>query len=318
MSDLLRIDNSKRLSYRECPRKYYLRYVKHLVNDQGSSPLRYGSIIHAMLEGFHRIIKEQGWGAREQAKNTGIKYGEIVWDIESNGMVFNEDYRTLDIAKEVFLLYLNEYTSDSENIEVLETEQHIEFSVGDKFLKNTFIFEGIIDLIIKLNGKLSIVDHKSTGSYLAQASKQHTRSPQLMGYSWLYYLNTGKVPTYYIVDLLHTSARRSPKTGLYGKTKIEFARIPQILEEKSDFENLKQSIFNTVILIQRSHEENYFYPELSACNNIFGRCQFFDICSNIGSKDICDIDPMKYGNYTIKEWKPSERVDILKNIKIKG
>lgn len=280
----LRVDNSKRSDYCACPRKFFYRHVAGLQSQSGSTALRAGSTIHAMLEGFYSHIKLNGWNDIPQAVENGVNFGRAKWDAESDSMTFFEDYRTFQACFEVFFAYTEYFQTDETNVEVVETEKVVACPITLDTEEERRLFghlppitlTGKIDLQLKLSDMKWINDFKTTGGDLNKQTHMIRRSPQGKGYSFgakhsLDYSAEGMMFTH-----LFFSSRKN-KNGDYGKLFIDFRRTPQIYSE-DDLLGWKRSFLHTVANIYRSYTTGEWPMVEDRCYDFQHDCTYTRLC----------------------------------------
>jgi hypothetical protein len=113
--------------FQRCPQQYYYNYVERIEPVDRPRYLDRGGELHAMLELLyqgHRVFTTEDWAAED-----------------------------IDIIRR----YVNEYGLDDE-WEVVATEQELIVAIGPYKVKC------IIDLIVRYQGKLWVIDHKTTAN----------------------------------------------------------------------------------------------------------------------------------------------------------
>jgi hypothetical protein len=314
--NVLSLDNSKRSCWKECKRKYYYNYVQNIETLYGSTALRYGTVWHAGQEAFYKHIMENGWtrdGAALQAAAAAMKEA---WAAESEGKQFYHDYRTLENGLSALVQYVGHYSFDEGFIEVLQVEEEfrLEMSPTEEekkifpFLK-PFHFTGKRDLKVRLDGRIWIYEHKTTGNAIDDQVRKLHRSAQVMGYFFSEEVlsSAGDKPEGVLVSVHHLSSRKSKITGLYGAVKVEFRRVPQIFN-RNDIAQWRLSFFDAAQEIQLATETNNFPMNHDSCFN-YGTCPYLDICETI--QDINELNDFNLPEkYKIKdvEWNPGKDV----------
>lgn len=174
---MLEVSWSELKTFQRCPKQWDYKYDQRLVPKKKVRPLFLGSWIHACLESHY---KQGDW-----------KLGHALYLAEWNKL-FDEEKLALrtrgktvgpplpELVERIMRSYLWYYRGDG--WKVYAVEQKFKFEVTVDGL--TFIFKGIIDLIIEdEEGHLWIIDHKSA-STIPEATAFHAMDPQLMLYPW--------------------------------------------------------------------------------------------------------------------------------------
>jgi hypothetical protein len=281
--DPLKLDNTKRETFRQCERKYFYQYVMGYKPIIGSTALRYGIVWHKTLEAFYRHIAENGWTRDGKALEAGVLAGQEEWNKVSAKQEFYEDYRTLQNLFTAFMSYIDHFAADEGFVKIIEPEQTFQIPMEltpeeqDIFPNlKPFLFTGKLDLAVELNGLPWRVEFKTTGQQLAMQKSRLHRRAQYMGYLYASSVGTGVRPEGMLVMLHHLSAYKSKKTGQYGKPKIDFDRSPEIFDE-GDIRNWRLSFLSTAERLQIEQERNLWPMNHDSCY-IYGRCTFCKIC----------------------------------------
>jgi len=279
----LKLDNTKRETYRQCERKYFYQYVMGYKPIMGSTALRYGIVWHKVLEAFYRHVADNGWTRDGKAIEAGVFAGQEEWNRYSAKQEFYEDYRDLKNLFTSFMKYIDHFAADEGFIKIIEPEQTFKILIEPTpeelilFPRLVpFLFTGKLDLAIELNGLPWRTEFKTTGQALAiQKSRLHRRA-QYMGYLWAANQDIGVKPEGMLVMLHYLSAYKSKKTGLYGEPKIDFDRSPEIFD-KGDLDNWKLSFLSTAERLMIEQERMVWPMNHESCY-IYGRCTFCNLC----------------------------------------
>lgn len=313
----IHLDYSKRTTLRECLRKFFFNYIRHIAPEKGSTALRFGSTFHAMLEGFYEQILLTGWGETQKAIHRGLSYGKIVWDEESSKQDFNLDYRTFEQCCELFLAYVTHWQNDAVDMEVVETEQafKVELELTEEEAKLGLaapvrkFFIGKIDLVAKMHGALTIVDHKTTSSYLKNMERELGRSPQGLGYLYGYGLKTGNQPVQVYMNFAHQSCRWSAAKSQWGAIKVEFGRFPQMFTPE-DIRQWRLAFLHSIKEIYTCLSTGFWPQCTESCFTKFGACPYLSLC-----EQDCGVMEVHLDGYRERVWNPADEIEKLKKIK---
>lgn len=140
-------DNSQLQTFKDCPERYRLRYIEGLQKiEEGKDEhdKNFGKAIHSGLESYYKGKSEQD--VREVFK---LAYPEQLNQedlakTQSNGIVL------LDA-------YAKHYSKEDKTFEVLSVEVKDSFKIGE------IDFTVKIDMVVKKQGCVYFVDHKTTG-----------------------------------------------------------------------------------------------------------------------------------------------------------
>lgn len=282
------LDNSGRSTFRQCKKKYFLQNIQGLQSNYGSTALRYGSCWHAIQEGYYTWVMKNGWPKDSTetmaAITQGLELGKACYDKDSTKKEYYDDYKNFNTAVEAFTAYLDYFASDKDFVEIISTEQKFscpiepDNSLEEKILSKLppLLFTGRLDLGIKMDGTNWINDFKTTGWYLDKVIQQANRSAQFIGYSY-----AGKRVLDFeaqgcLGNFAYIGSTKSRKTGLYGKTRFQFRRVPQIYNE-GDIEAWKLSFIDTAREIYYATQENLFPESFDNCY-MYGACSYLKLC----------------------------------------
>ena len=151
--------------FRNCPRKFWLRYMKWLRRMNSAEALRLGSIIHTALEIWYRCNSD--------VSSTGRLF-EVLDYIDSQFPHRHGDghqKHLWHVARAMIEGYVARYPE--EPFEVVEVEKEFTGEIRNPDTgrpSQTFIIAGKADGIVRLNGELYLLEHKTasslTGDYL--------------------------------------------------------------------------------------------------------------------------------------------------------
>ncbi len=282
------LDNSARSTFCTCKKKYFYQNIQGLQSNYGSTALRYGSCWHAIQEGYHRWVMENGWpkspSETMEAITAGLKLGKETYDADSAKKEYYDDYKNFNTAVEAFNAYLDYFESDKDFVEIISTEQKFECpmepenTLEEKILSKLppLIFTGRLDLGIKMDGTNWINDFKTTGWYLDKVIQQANRSAQFIGYSY-----AGKRVLDFeaqgcIGNFAYVGSTKSRKTGQWGKTRYQFRRVPQVYSE-GDIQAWKLSFISTAREIHFAEQEGLYPESFDNCFQ-YGACSYLKLC----------------------------------------
>lgn len=308
--DILKLDYSKTDSFYQCPRKYWLKYVKLVTSTFGSTALRFGSTFHGAMEGYYSYIQEHGWKKDGKAVEQGIVFAKKEWEDESEDRIFHEDYRTFQNLLDVFLRYIDYFYQDEGMLGIKHTERAFQLLMkpteADKKAFGwlvPFYFTGKIDQECTLNRADWLNEFKTTGWSLVKLKDELIRSPQVIGYAYASKKVYDVMPDGSLVTIAYATSRKSKKTGNYGKLTVDFARVPQMYNSH-DLSQWREHFISLVAQVQLAHQTNHFPPRFQSCFN-FGRCEFLNLC-----EQSIPLEKCSYYNYADgKEWDVTTEVN---------
>lgn len=255
--------------YNHCPKKYFYQYVMKL-DTKSNIHLFMGSVIHDVLEQFFEIntedITEQYLKKRVQellVRNWGNK----IKDLKSLNLRKKEEVQRFDESLLMVFNWVKMFIIKMKNtglslkeafhtLKPKETEQ--------RYRSDTHSVQGIIDAIEQVEGKIRIMDYKTSSSFDLSEHKI-----QLAIYSLLYYEKNRVLPD---------------KAGIYFLRGSE--KTIEVDEEL--IETAKKEI--NAIHINTLSGDTKDYPKKPGplCKWSTGQCDFYNICKPFG-EDIVRI-----------------------------
>jgi len=226
-------------TYKQCPRRYYYSYVLKLPT-KPSIHLTRGKVAHSALEDFFKVnIPESLDGFEEFLQKTILSLFSMHWDSakkeldslpltdaekrfyhkETQLMLINWLYYFIKRIKN----YMEDGKSFQEAFDILTPEREV------KYRSETYGVQGFIDAIEKIDGKVKLVDYKT--------SKKFDITPayelQLAIYSLLYKEKHNELPDEVTIFFLKSEEKTLPVTPeLLDLAKFEVEQIHAATESK--------------------------------------------------------------------------------------
>ena len=310
--DKIILDNSGRSTFRSCKKKYFLQIVNGWQSNTGSTALRYGSCWHAIQEGYHSWIRDNGWptnsSAQMEALTQGLTLGKQTYDNETAKKEFFDDYKNYNTAVEGFAQYLEYFKDDSKYLEIISTEKKFECPItADNKTEQELLdklsiplhFTGKIDLAVKMDYVKWIFDFKTTGWYLDSVIAQANRSPQLIGYSYAGRKVLDFEPQGCLCSFASANSSKSRVTGEYGKVRFDFRRVPQIYTE-GDIKAWKLSFIDTAIDIKSCHDSGIWAESFDNCYQ-YGPCKYLRLCQQHVPYEELNFDGFHVDHWNVLE-----------------
>jgi hypothetical protein len=273
----MEVDNSSKELFETCARAadYYTRQRRTLRADRPS--LNFGHIIHAAL--VPRKLNEENWQEKQE---------KIIIDYYNSYSPPINEWRTADRALDAIREYNKSYPITEEPFKVIANTVELPFRIklgeadlgamvtthaGTFYVKRVVIFwtgkiDGIVDYGVNL-----ILDHKTTSIIGSQFYDDFVLSSQMHGYTW-----AGRHLGYPVEGLLLDvlALRKPSRTG----TPTEFQRQRYFYTEQ----HLAEWEKDTFTLITDFLEHlcrDYFPKSPKWCFGKYGRCQYWDVCTQI-------------------------------------
>ena len=334
-SDVVEVyDNSKLSDFDACRRYFYLRHIKGWTTKTFKPELSFGTCWHSAMDvvwpGVCRLTKDEkpkrhDTGLAREIHSEAMKAFLLQWQ-EEQGPSDIENLadiapRTPSVAEDMLWEYINERWTELSGYQLLQTERAFLIPLDFENEHPKYWYSGRIDKIIRHNGLIKIIDHKTTMAYAKEGyfrnyfTDQFFVSSQFDGYSYAGYLI---YPGEYNGDVWADCALVH-KTVHHGFKTIR-ANRPLVALDGWRWETIDK--INDVRLNQHAsetqHEEanaDYQYSFRKNTGNCFKymrACTFFDICQGLANPLAEQAPPPGF----VKEfWNPLDE-DDMKQLKI--
>ena len=290
VDDTLFIDNSTLETFTTCPRQaqYYVCQKKEKSGER--SALKFGGIIHKILEARYlrgdAFVTEQTEQAMVAcAEREFSTYTAPLEDFRNYGTALNliREYNSFYLAEPFTVLKSPEgkpYIEVPFAVPLGKITVNAEVSVrnpdGSITLRTLesiqVMWQGRIDMIVEHEGRLYILDHKTTSMLGPTYFREFELSSQFRGYTWAAEQLLGRTINGAIINAL--GVRKPTKTG----QALEFQRKtitcdPAVLAEwQTDTLHI---ITDFIEMARRQHMPQH----TKWCVGKYGMCQFFDVCT---------------------------------------
>lgn len=270
-------------TFQTCRRKYDFRHNQGLVRKFDQTAPSFGKSIHLALNSWyvdHNIKKA-----------IDIFKADYIENIEI------DDKRTHKMGEWILNNYDNKYRD--QNIELIENEKTFEIDVPGQlaFPNNKFI--GRIDKIIKWNGCLWIMDHKTTSQLGATYFYMAEPNLQFLGYAWAA-RKLGYEIKGVLVDAILVAKGLLPGTSKNNNL-TPLARY-DIYYKQEQFIEWEETVFSIIRDIHDAEEHNEWYPNFNSCTD-FGECPYRRIC-----KEDKEIRPrIIEADFKVEYWNPLDK-----------
>lgn len=253
-------------THRQCPRKYYYQYIKKIPTGTSIHLIR-GGVVHQALEDFYdielddaviqnyrflhaRVLKlfTKHWkGAKEELDTLGMTEEELQ-------VFFDESIMMLQNWFERFKKKMNA-RMENNNEDFKTAYEALRPRREEEYKSEEYLVRGFVDVIHELEGKVVVVDYKT--------SKKDVLSPayrlQLAIYAMMYEEKHGRKPDLVGIDFLKHSEQFIPVNDELIK-EAQFAIEQHHAQTESD--DIKD------------------YPQRRTplCKWRTGQCDFYDLC----------------------------------------
>jgi hypothetical protein len=266
--------------WRRCQQFWAWRYVTGLSPMHESPTLMYGIAIHKALEGWYRAV-DRGQPPHERIEVAVRDFRDCMYLFKDQYV--KGDWYQDDIAKGLLTLeeYALRYSNEFWKVLRVGGELAIEMSESCS-LPSGNRFTGRIDLVVQNpDGKIFIMDHKTTGWALANVTKTLQVSHQANGYLWLWNENHP--------DLQASAVVFNVLRNYKGST--DFKQIP-VYKSERDIERFKQDTDKCLSDIVRevSSPNPHFQMDTDACYKYNRACPFMDLCAGTNYESLVGVE----------------------------
>lgn len=195
--------------FRNCPRKYRLRYIDALRRPERPEALAFGSVIHDALELWY------------MAEPSDTRLFDVLDYIDAQYPAREHDAeirRTWHLARAMFEGYAARYPAES--FEVVEVEKEFTAEIRNPDTgrpSQTFVIAGKADGIIRLDGELYLLEHKTASSITSDYLDRLWTDTQIALYS--HYLRELGYP---IVGVIYNVLLKTRLKQREGESQVEY------------------------------------------------------------------------------------------------
>jgi len=237
-------------TFRNCPRKYKHRYVDHLQPREKPENLSFGSVIHTALEQWYRLIGDENrlWKVLDLIDAQFPQRG-------SDPVQKDRWHR----ARAMLVGYATRYPTEEFEIVEIEKVFHGEIRNPDTSRPSqTFVMAGKADGIVRLEGELYLLEHKTAGSIDPNYLDKLWTDTQIALYS--YYL---RQVGYRIVGVIYNVLLKTRIKQREGETQEEYEarRAELAAKNKSGRSTAKRQFPETDEEFQARLAEWYAKPD---------------------------------------------------------
>ncbi len=273
----MEVDNSSKELFETCARAAEYYTVERRQSHGEKPSLKFGDCIHKAL--VPRKLNEENWQEKQE---------KVIIDYYKEYTPPLEEWRTADRALDAIRKYNEAYPIDAEPFNIIPNTIELPFRIklgeadidsivnthaGTFFVKKVVIYwtgkiDGIVDYGVNL-----IEDHKTTSIIGAPFYDDFVLSSQMHGYTW-----AGRKLGYPVEGLLLDvlALRKPSRTG----TPTEFQRQRYFYTEQHLAEWEKDTF--TLITDFLEHLCRAYFPKSPKwCFGKYGRCQYWDVCTQV-------------------------------------
>jgi hypothetical protein len=266
-----------------CPRSAYFHIVRKRRGAEVSPGLNFGGGMHEPLAYRYRECLDLVTPRHTAAMHDILKE----WFEEKPNPV--EDHRQLDLAIEMIDTYNHIYMVEPFTVCQHKGKPAVELPFAYELFRykartsisgppeEIIVFwTGRIDAIIREEGQVLTMDHKTSAILGDGFFRSESMSGQHRGYAWAYAQEYGEPPAGFLINAMRVP--RPTKAGLNvkpdGYQRAKYYLSPEDVEEWR-----VETIHHVSRFLDLYFEHQYFPAGRKWCVNKFGTCQYFDVCT---------------------------------------
>src|SRR6266568_1514206 len=266
---IVAIDSQKLDGMQACAYLYNLKFIKHLTPKETPDYFERGSLIHHGLQMLYNLKQNRSrW--LQNNKNYSDVINSCITAMRHKALNLGLEASEVERVIDAFIQYADFWEND-------DWADSVIFGVERSFSKVLYdsedlciAYEGVIDLVIRKNGMLIPVDHKTVSS----RREPNNLSNQFRGYCW--FLDSHQV---IINDIgLQKTLKPSDK---FKRHVIQYST--------ATLEEWRENTIFWVKLTEGLKDANQFPRNFTSCDKYSG-CQFRDLCTKDPEVREFDID----------------------------
>jgi hypothetical protein len=313
-------DNSMLSSFKECPRKFYLRHVRGWTRSGISMPLTFGLSWHNAMDtlwlNYGKVSdKELIERAFQSFIETWTSEGLPHPDQMTIDDITRFEPRTPYIAKEMLHAYLNARrpTFNNPSFRLEHIEQPFAVPLYPATSSNIW-YIGRLDKVFNLNGQRVIGEHKTTteykkdGGFKTSYLEGWSPAAQIEGYLYAGNLYFDGGVRYVWVDaaLVHKKEHGFFK---FIPIAVNFAAVDgwlwEVREWVSQVSLEKEKL--TDATLTNGSQLQCFRRNTDSCVGKYGPCSYLEVCRSITNPQLQEQPPE---GYKVEFWQPFEILGI--------
>lgn len=302
------IDYSSLSCYSDCPRKFLFQYIMNFRSTSPNIDLTFGSMWHFGLEQGYKAWQKNPEITPSELTQISIAAANLFWKVDGEPNFPDPDAifpKSPGHAASMYQEYWHLYYDIDATYDIIGVETPFTLQIHPD--KEHPIYVGLIDLVLKKEDRLKIIDHKTGKAVYPITLAGYEASFQTDGYLTIGKLYFDKLPT------------MTYNLALAQKSKIAFERFDIFKRDQSTERFLQElSSQHDSILIDLTVYENekdntnkLYIPKAFerspgyACTQYFRKCAYFDLCMQRNNPYLWAEDPPQ--GFKIEEWNPDDR-----------
>jgi len=313
-------DNSQVECFRNCARRYYFRYVRHWERDVANIHLGFGTAWHAAMDIVWELSKSSA--TNERIIETAMEAFTEAWidsGLPDDPMELVDMYpKVPGRAKDMLKWYLDMYRSRFlSRCKLLAIEEP--FVVPLSADENTELYYmGRWDKVYELDGRIFIIDHKTTKSEKSRWADSFTPNSQVDGYLFSGHATYGD--KFYGVMIDGALVQKGSKSIDGLPAGIGFPRIP-IQRVFGHLETWHWEVLYYISMIRynddllatvraegQGKEPDHLmaFPKNTSYCSSYSGCVYKDLCKCVTNPDLIETPD----GFRISIWSPLEGKEV--------
>jgi hypothetical protein len=276
------LTNSSRSCFTQCRKKFYWTYICRMVPVSDNKAFMIGRLFH---NGLERIYKELAYNEQEINLEVDTAVDKSVLTCMDTAAA-DELWKQSALIKALLKGYAAQWLKqDLKTWKIIAPETVFSFP-----LKNKWVNKGMRDLLITRNGKLGLVEHKTTTILDANYLAKLPMDSQILSYAISCKKDKAinRYPDFIVYNVAKKAGIRLKQTetmeqfaarlvqeymenptAYFYREVLSFSK-PDLLAYEADLERF-------AVEVERSIKEKYYYCNYGACT-MYGMCPYFSLC----------------------------------------
>lgn len=305
-------DNTEISTHRACPRKYYFRHVRNWALEGPPPPSQgFGLAMHSACDVIWETIHKKDERDQMKIATDGYEAFAKVWDEQGYPPIDTHDEtaferfgaRTPDVAAAIIIDYIKENIGWIRSCELIDIERPFVVPIHPD--KVDTLYGGRWDKLIRKDGKIWILDHKTTawyriaGGFAQDFLESFSPNSQVDGYIFGGSLSFPKEVEGVFIDaiLVHKKIRKFAHIPITKDVNTLDAWLWETHDEIARIERYKDIVANT----KPSEVLEAFPKNTGSCFSFNSRCSYLDVCKAVGGRP--HSAPMPEG-FKEEAWSP--------------
>lgn len=309
-------DNTRITAFKECPRKYYYRHVRDWRREGTATALIFGLSWHEAMDIVYAMAHSDATdseitdAAHAEFCKTWEEQGLTPWHLIDVELENEIAPRTPGIAKEMIRNYIKERRDFIRKCTVVDIERPFMVPL---FPDENIYYIGRLDKTLGLNGRIIIVEHKTTTAYKVQGNfrtdylESWSPNSQVDGYLHAAHLcyQQDKIELWVDAALVHKKIHN-------GFKYIPVSRLTAMLdvwlsETRHWIDGIQRELKNLTAEKQMGVQVMKSFPKnTSSCSNFAG-CSYRDLCKVLVNPEELAEAPL---GYVEEKWEPFDILNI--------